>query len=118
MNHGIALRKLGFYPSYRKSVLRNLATSLILNGRIETTEARAKEVRRIVDKLITKAKDDNLNTRRYAHSVLFDKEAVYKLFELAKEYKDRPGGYTRILKLAKFRRGDGTPLVIIELVKE
>jgi len=117
MNHGIAMRKLGFYPSYRKSVLRNLATSLILHGRIETTEARAKEVRRIVDKLITRAKVDNLESRRYAHSVLFNKEAVYKLFEIAKEYQDRAGGYTRIFKLAKYRKGDGTPLVLIELVK-
>ncbi len=118
MNHGIAMRKLGFYPSYRKSVLRNLATSLILHGQIETTEARAKEVRRVVDKLITKAKVDTLESRRYAHSVLFDKEAVNKLFDIAKGYKDRNGGYTRILKLGKYRRGDGTPLVLIELVKE
>lgn len=117
MNHGIALRKLGLYPSFRKSVLRNLSTALILHGRIETTEARAKEVRRMVDKLITKAKVDNLESRRYAHSVLFDKNAVYKLFEIAKEQKDRQGGYTRIIKLAKYRKGDGTPLVLIELVK-
>lgn len=118
MNHGIALRKLGMYKSYRRSVFRNLATSLILSGKIETTEARAKELRRVVDKLITNAKNDNLNTRREAYSFLFRKDAVVKLFELAKnQYSDRNGGYTRIIKLATTRKGDGAPLVIIELVK-
>ncbi len=118
MNHGISMRKLGMYSSYRRSVLRNLATSLILNGKIETTEARAKELRRVVEKLITKAKEDNLNSRREAYSYLFKKDAVSKLFDIAKNsYADRNGGYTRIVKLAKVRKGDGAPLVIVELVK-
>lgn len=118
MNHGISLRKLGMYSSYRRSVLRNLTTSLILNGKIETTEARAKELRRITEKLITKAKTDNLNTRREAYSYLFRKDAVTKLFEIAKnDYAERNGGYTRIIKLGVPRKGDGAPLVIIELIK-
>ncbi len=118
MYHQIGQRKLGLYSSYRKSVLRNLSTSLILHGRIKTTEAKAKEVRKVVEKLITMAKEDNLNTRKRAYSYLFVKDAVQKLFELAKnDYADRNGGYTRILKLGQ-RRGDGAKIVILELVKE
>ncbi len=118
MYHRIGQRKLGLYSSYRKSVLRNLSTSLILHGRIKTTEAKAKEVRKVVERLITMAKEDNLNTRRRAYSYLFVKDAVQKLFELAKnDYAERKGGYTRILKLGQ-RRGDGAKIVILELVKE
>jgi len=118
MNHGISQRKFGMFSSYRRSVLRNLSTSLILHGKIETTEARAKEIRKIVEKLITNAKEDNLNNRREAYSFLFRKDAVSKLFEVAKNnYIDRTGGYTRILRLSTKRKGDGAPLVIIELVK-
>lgn len=117
MNHGIKERKLGMYSSYRISVLRNLTTSLILTGRIKTTEARAKEVRKMVEKLITLAKEDDLNTRRRAHSLLFNKAAVEKVFEMAKnEYASRSGGYTRIVKLDK-RRGDAAQIVLLELVK-
>ncbi len=118
MYHQIKQRKLGMYSGYRKSVLRNLSTSLILSGRIETTEAKAKEVRKVVEKFITMAKNDNLNTRRKAYGFLFKKEAVQKLFEMAnKEYADRNGGYTRIFKVGQ-RRGDGAQVAILELVKE
>lgn len=118
MYHNMGQRKLGLYGSYRKSVLRNLSTSLILHGRIKTTEAKAKEVRKVVEKLITMAKEDNLNTRKRAYSYLFVKDAVQKLFELAKnDFTERNGGYTRILKLGQ-RRGDGAKIVILELVKE
>jgi large subunit ribosomal protein L17 len=118
MYHQIRQRKLGMYSGYRKSVLRNLSTSLLLSGRIETTEAKAKEVRKIVEKYITMAKKDDLNTRKKAYGFLFKKEAVQKLFEMAdKEYADRSGGYTRISKVGQ-RRGDGAQIAILELVKE
>jgi len=118
MYHQIKQRKLGMYSGYRKSVLRNLSTSLIMNGRIKTTEAKAKEARKVVEKLITMAKNDTLNTRKRAYSYLFTKDAVQKLFEIAKnDFAERNGGYTRILKLGQ-RRGDGAQIVILELVKE
>ncbi len=118
MYHQMRQRKLGMYSGYRRSVLRNLSTSLITNGRIKTTDAKAKEVRKIVEKLITKAKEDNLNTRKKAYSYLFTKDAVQRLFERAKnDYAERKGGYTRILKLGQ-RRGDGSHIVILELIKE
>jgi len=118
MNHQIKQRKLGMYSGYRRSVLRNLSTSLLLYGKIKTTEARAKEVSKVVEKLITMAKDDNLNTRKRAYSFLFKKEAVQKLFEMAKnDYSERKGGYTRVLKLSQ-RRGDGAKTAVLELVKE
>ncbi len=117
MIHGIKQRKLGMFSSYRMSVLRNLTTSLIINGKIETTEAKAREVKKIVEKIITAAKDDTLASRRKAYSLLFKKEAVSKLFELAKnDYAERNGGYTRILKIG-LRRGDNAKIVLIELVK-
>ena len=118
MYHQIGQRKLGMYSGYRRSVLRNLSTSLIMSGHIKTTEAKAKEVRKVVEKLITMAKEDNLNTRKKAYSYLFAKDAVQRLFEMAKnDYAERDGGYTRILKLGQ-RRGDGAKIVILELVKE
>lgn len=118
MNHGISQRKLGITSGYRRSLLRNLSTSLILSGRIETTEAKAKELRKVVEKLVTTAKVDNLSSRKKAYSYLFKKEAVAKLFELAKnDFANRPGGYTRIVK-TDARRGDGSQLVLIEFVKE
>lgn len=105
------------YSSYRISVLRNLSTSLILNGKIETTEAKAREVKKMVEKIITAAKDDTLASRRKAYSLFFKKEAVSKLFELAKnDYAERNGGYTRILKIG-LRRGDNAKIVMLELVK-
>lgn len=117
-------RKLGRDSAQRKALLRDLATDLIIHERIETTEARAKELRSVVEKMITLGKRGDLHARRQAAAYLrkevADEEkgtdALQKLFsDVAERYKDRQGGYTRILKLGP-RRGDGAPMVIIELV--
>ncbi|HWK21415.1 MAG TPA: 50S ribosomal protein L17 [Ureibacillus sp.] len=123
-------RKLGRTSSQRKALLRDLATDLIINERIETTEARAKELRSVVDKMITLGKRGDLHARRQAaafirHEVVTttDEEgnettsfALQKLFnDVAPRYAERQGGYTRILKVGP-RRGDGAPVVVIELV--
>ncbi|VED26751.1 50S ribosomal protein L17 [Staphylococcus warneri] len=119
-------RKLGRTSDQRKAMLRNLATSLIVSERIETTEDRAKEVRSVVEKLITLGKKGDLASRRNAAKTLQNVEilnedettqtALQKLFgEIAERYTDRQGGYTRILKEGP-RRGDGAESVIIELV--
>jgi len=119
-------RKLGRTSDQRKAMLRNLATSLIVSERIETTEARAKEVRSVVEKLITLGKKGDLASRRNAAKTLRNVEilnedettqtALQKLFgEIAERYTERQGGYTRILKEGP-RRGDGAESVIIELV--
>ena len=119
-------RKLGRTSDQRKAMLRNLATSLIVSERIETTEARAKEVRSVVEKLITLGKKGDLASRRNAAKTLQNVEilnedettqtALQKLFgEIAERYSERQGGYTRILKVGP-RRGDGAESVIIELV--
>ena len=119
-------RKLGRTSDQRKAMLRDLATSLIVSRRIETTEARAKEVRSVVEKLITLGKKGDLASRRNAAKTLRNVEilneddstqtALQKLFgEIAERYSERQGGYTRILKVGP-RRGDGAESVIIELV--
>ncbi|HDJ6497150.1 TPA: 50S ribosomal protein L17 [Staphylococcus aureus] len=119
-------RKLGRTSDQRKAMLRDLATSLIISERIETTEARAKEVRSVVEKLITLGKKGDLASRRNAAKTLRNVEilnedettqtALQKLFgEIAERYTERQGGYTRILKQGP-RRGDGVESVIIELV--
>jgi large subunit ribosomal protein L17 len=98
-------------------VLRNLATSLILHERIRTTEAKAKELRPFVEKLITLGRVDEVHTRRQARKHIADREALQKLFdEIGPRFRDRPGGYTRILKLGA-RKGDGAELAIIELAE-
>ena len=111
------MRKLGVDNKHRRSMLANLTISLIKNEKIETTEARAKELRRCFEKMVTYGKNGSLVSRRKAAAFLMnDKEATKKVFdELAVRYKDRNGGYTRILKLDE-RRGDGALMVIIELV--
>jgi large subunit ribosomal protein L17 len=109
-------RKLGRPTDQRIAMLRNLVTSLLKNGKIETTEARAKEVRKIAEKMITLGKRGDLHARRQALSYIYDETVVKNLFdEIAPKYKERNGGYTRILKLGP-RRGDGAEMVIIELV--
>lgn len=109
-------RKLGRPTDQRVAMLRNMTASVIDNGRIKTTEARAKEVRKTVDKMITLGKKGDLHSRRQALAYIYDKEVVNKLFEdVAPKYEDRSGGYTRILKLGP-RRGDNAEMVIIELV--
>ena len=109
-------RKLGRDYDHRRWLLRQLATQLILHGRIRTTLAKAKVVRPIAERMVTLAKRGDLHARRQAAAVLTDKAAVRKLFnELAPKYADRQGGYVRIVKLGP-RRGDAAPMSIIELV--
>ena len=111
------MRKLGVDNKHRRSMLANLTISLINNEKIETTEARAKEARKAVEKMITYGKNGSLVSRRKAAAFLMNNEkATKKVFEeLAPRYKDRNGGYTRILKLNE-RRGDDALMVILELV--
>lgn len=115
----MAYRKLGRTNKHRRSMLANLTRNLIKYEKIETTEARAKEVRKFVDKMITYGKNGSLVSRRKALAFLQnDNEAVKKVFDvLAPRYANRNGGYTRILKLTE-RRGDDALMVILELVEE
>jgi large subunit ribosomal protein L17 len=120
----MSYRKLGRTSAQRKALLRDLATDLIINERIETTETRAKELRSVVEKMITLGKRGDLHARRQAAAFIRNEvantetgqDAIQKLFsDIAPRYQDRQGGYTRIMKLGP-RRGDGAPMVIIELV--
>ena len=115
----MAYRKLGRTNKHRRSMLANLTKEVIMNGRIETTDTRAKEVRKFVDIMISYGKDGSLVARRKALAFLQnDTVAVKKVFdELAPRYANRNGGYTRILKLTE-RRGDDALMVILELVEE
>ena len=115
----MAYRKLGVDNKHRRSMLANLVRDVIMNGSIKTTETRAKEVRKFVDKMITYAKNGSLVSRRKALAFLQnDEAAVKKVFnELAPKYATRNGGYTRIIKLSE-RRGDDALMVILELVEE
>ena len=112
----MAYRKLGRDSSARKALLRGIGTSLFQHERIETTEAKAKELRKVADKMLTLAKRGDLHARRQVMAYMMDEDVVKKLFdEVAPKYKDRQGGYTRIIK-AGVRQGDAAPMVIIELV--
>ncbi|MDH5187762.1 MAG: 50S ribosomal protein L17 [Rhodospirillaceae bacterium] len=116
MRHNNGLRKLNRTSSHRKAMFSNMAASLLTHEQIKTTLPKAKEMRRIADKMITLGKKGSLHARRQAFSFLRDEAAVAKLFNvLAGRYKARPGGYTRVLK-AGFRYGDAAPMAIIELV--
>ncbi|MCK5708922.1 MAG: 50S ribosomal protein L17, partial [Deltaproteobacteria bacterium] len=118
MRHKRIGRKLGVTTKHRKAMFRNMVTDLFRNERLKTTDTRAKELRRVAEKIITLAKEGTLQKRRQAAAYIRDKEVLKKLFdELAERFKERPGGYTRITKLG-FRRGDNTPISIIELVEE
>jgi large subunit ribosomal protein L17 len=109
-------RRLGLRSDHRRSMLRNIVTSLLREERIETTEDRAKELRRIADHMISLGKQGDLSSKRQALSYLFDESVVKKLFdEIAPKYKERNGGYTRILKIG-YRRGDGASMAFVELV--
>lgn len=115
-------RKLGRTTDQRKALLRGLATDLIVHERLETTEAKAKELRSVVDKMITLGKRGDIHARRQAAAFLYNAEAnenevaVQKLFsDIAGRYEERQGGYTRVLKLGP-RRGDGAEMAVIELV--
>jgi len=110
--------RLGGGPAHERLLLRNMATSLFLHGRIETTETKAKRLRPLAERLVTFAKRGDLASRRRVLAQLMDKTAVHKLFaEVAPLVADRPGGYTRITKLG-FRKGDNAPIAVIELVLE
>ena len=116
MRHNKAINHLGRKSGHRKALLANMATSLILHKRIETTVAKAKALQVYVEPLITKSKDDSTHSRRVVFSYLKNKEAVTELFRtVAPKIADRPGGYTRVLKTG-FRQGDGADMALIELV--
>ena len=116
MRHNKAINHLGRKSGHRKALLANMAASLILNKRIQTTVAKAKALQTYVEPLITKSKDDSTHSRRVVFSYLKSKEAVSELFRtVAPKIADRPGGYTRVLKTG-FRQGDGADMALIELV--
>ena len=116
MRHRNGARKLNRTSSHRKAMFSNMAVSLLIHEQIKTTLPKAKELRRVADKMITLGKRGTLHTRRQAFSYLRDDAAVSKLFDaLAERYKERNGGYTRVLK-AGFRYGDNAPMAFIELV--
>ena len=116
MRHRRRVPKLGKPADQRRALLRSLATELIRQGRITTTQTRAKAVRSEVDKMITLAKDGSLSARRQAMGYIYDKQLVHALFEqAASRYGERNGGYTRILHTVR-RRGDNGEMAIIELV--
>ncbi|MEQ9835945.1 MAG: 50S ribosomal protein L17 [Roseitalea porphyridii] len=116
MRHGMSGRKLNRTSSHRKAMFANMAASLIRHEQIVTTLPKAKDLRPVVEKLITLGKKGGLANRRRAFATLRNDELVAKLFDaLASRYTDRPGGYTRVLK-AGFRYGDAAPMAVIELV--
>lgn len=118
MRHRKAGRKLSRTGAHRKALLRNLVTSLIEHERIHTTDAKAKELRQVAERLVTLGKRASLHARRQAASFVRTRKAVRKLFEeIAPRYVNRSGGYTRIVKVGR-RRGDAAPLSIIEFVGE
>ena len=116
MRHRQSGRKLNRTSSHRKSLFKNMSQALLKHEQIVTTLPKAKELKRVVEKLITLGKKGNLHSRRLAFNQIRDKDMVSKLFDnLAKRYSDRKGGYTRVLK-AGFRYGDSAPMALIELV--
>jgi len=116
MRHRNGLRKLNRTSEHRKAMLRNMCVSLLQHEAIKTTVPKAKELRRVVEPLITLAKEPTLANRRLAFDRLRDRDIVSKLFnELGPRFKTRPGGYTRILKMG-FRVGDNAPMAYVELV--
>src|SRR5687768_185035 len=117
MRHGKKVNHLGRKTAHRHALLSNMASSLILNKRITTTVAKAKALRKYVEPLLTKAKDDTTHSRRTVFSYLQNKESVKTLFgEVASKISDRPGGYTRIIKMGDVRLGDNAEMCLIELV--
>ena len=119
MRHSNSGRKLSRTPSHRKALLHNLAKALLQHGRIRTTEMKAKELRGVVEPLISLAKRNDLHARRQAYRVLCDHALVKRLFdEIGPLFGGVPGGYTRIMKLAMPRKGDNAPMAIIELTHQ
>lgn len=119
MRHNVDGRKLGRSASHRRALYRSLVIALITHERIKTTTPKAKEARRLADRLVTFAKRGDLSARRHVASILNDKLAVQKLFdEIGPRYTDRPGGYTRVLKYGKPRQGDAAEMALLEFVKD
>lgn len=117
MRHRVEGRKFGRETDQRRLMMRNLVKSLVINGRITTTLAKAKEMRRFAERIITYGKTDSVHARRLAYSYLGSRDLVKKLFdEIAPKMMDRNGGYTRVLK-SGYRRGDSAPMAIIEFVE-
>ncbi len=117
MRHKVTGRRLGRSSGHRRAMYRNLVTALLDHDKITTTEAKAKEVRGLAEKMITLGKEGGLSSRRQALAFIFNKIVVEKVFaELAPRYAERPGGYTRIIKLGP-RLGDGAAMVRLELVE-
>ncbi len=118
MRHQKRVKKLGRTKEHRKAMLANMAASLLANIQIRTTLVKAKEVKKVVEKLITLGKRGDLHAHRQAYDVIRDRKLVKKLFdEIAPEFKDRTGGYTRVMKMGR-RRGDGAPTAVVELLME
>ena len=118
MRHNKTGRRLGRKPDHRQHMMRNMVASFFENERITTTVTRAKELRKLVDKMISLGKRGDLHARRQALQVISDQKVVAKLFEMiAPRFSQRPGGYTRIIRLEN-RQGDNAPMAIIELVEE
>jgi len=118
MRHNKSGRTLGRKPDHRQHMMRNMVTSFLLNEKITTTITRAKELRKLAERMVTLGKRGDLHARRQAMRVIRDPQVVARLFEMiAPRYTDRPGGYTRILRIGN-RLGDNSPMVIIELVEE
>ncbi len=117
MRHNKSGRKLNRTTQHRKALFSNMANAIIAYGKIRTTEAKAKELRRVIEPLITLGKRNDLHSRRLAYKVLGSHDMVKKLFdEIAPKYAGVPGGYTRVVKLGMPRKGDAAPLAIIEFV--
>ena len=116
MRHKVAHRKFDRSPAHRRAMFRNMATSFLKEERIETTVEKAKDLRGVVERLITLGKKDDLHARRKAYGYLFNKAVVHKLFtDLGPRFKDRPGGYTRVIRTRR-RAGDTAEMAYIELV--
>lgn len=119
MRHSNSGKKLSRNPSHRKALLRNMSKALLTHGRIRTTEVKAKELRGVVESLITLARRNDVASRRLAYRELGNHQLVQKLFdEIAPRFAGVPGGYTRVIKLAIPRAGDCAPMAIIELTKQ
>lgn len=117
MRHRVDHRKLGRPTDQRLAILRSLVKSLLLHGKVETTVDRAKEARRVAEKVISRGREDSVHARRQALRLLNDPGLVKHLFEeVAPQYKDRPGGYTQIVR-TRVRRGDGAQLAVLRLVE-
>jgi large subunit ribosomal protein L17 len=118
MRHRVEGRKFGRETDARRLMMRNLVKSMVEHGQLNTTLAKAKEMRRHVERVITYGKANTVHARRLAYSVLGDRSLVKKLFdEIAPAFQGRPGGYTRVIK-AGFRKGDSAPMAIIQFVEE